>query len=604
MAGIRAEDADAFSEMMLANTQGGYVPEYAPMPAPGPTMGDQAAELLSKLQGAAPTAGRLGPYMPGVDGAQAILGGLSNPMSAVGGMVANPDATQRALERGGLLPPPPREMTSFQRTHDAETDLRPMNTPLADVRSAPTLQEQAREQVAQGAGLGGGGGGNGLRSRWEQAQQEELRQMGLGSDLAREQGINQSLRTDMVSDREDQDAARMQRDAANQQQIDHDAATKHDAFLARQQTLADDLAKKQIDPSRLLRNADAQTQFTIGLGAALGGGNAMLNGSNGNSSLDRLDKLIDRDIQSQIQDIDSAKASFSARSSLFGQMMQETGDQRLAAMQTRSLIYEGMKLKLKSDAARLGIPELRTSAEILANGIDQKKAALDEQMRGQALKMAQAQAQAAASARAAAERLAHERLMDLAKLNLEQQKIDASREGKSGDLNRQTQSLGDKLGDKDLAEGRGAVDAAKRRLQSLAPDEGLPGVSRSGDFRAGLKPEGANLLNPIAYAANATAGLSDSERVSRSDWAKMKAAYIKQISGSGVSAGERKILEETFEGARTPAEQRNAVAQANKYFEDRESAIKAGFDPAAVELFESRRSSIRPQLPSGAKEKR
>lgn len=109
------------------------------------------------------------------------------------------------------------------------------------------------------------------------------------------------------------------------------------------------------------------------------------------------------------------------------------------------------------------------------------------------------------------------------------------------------------------------------------------------------------MLNPFSYLADAAFGLNDNERVSRGDWDKIKLAYQKQITGSGASEAEREMLTRAFEGARTPAEQRNAIAQAKDYFDRREAAIKAGYDPATVRVYEERKAALRPELPPSAK---
>lgn len=313
-------------------------------------------------------------------------------------------------------------------------DLRPSydeTSPYESIKAAPTLDPNYGRIGRTVGGSYGVGGDGGLRAAFDASKRDELQQMQLGADNERTLGIDQALRSDQMSRLQEENAARMQRDAELQQQADQRAAEQHQAFMQRNEQLANEIGSMKVDPGRLLRSADLATQFTIGLGAALGGVNAAAMGQTGNSSLDRLDKLVEQDINSQMNAIDNKKASLSARSSLFGQMMQETGDRRLAAMQTRVLMYDAMKTKLKADADRLGIPELRDNAEILANGLDVKKATLQRQMNGDALQTFLAGQRAAAQAAGAAEERKYKHEQDRIKNDQEQQRIDIEA-GKAG----------------------------------------------------------------------------------------------------------------------------------------------------------------------------
>lgn len=429
---LAEQRAQAFRDI-IGGSQGGYTPAYEPAPAHGPTVGDRASAFAKAVLG------------PGAKLAPSILGAVPGPVgdlaiASQGAEQADPGITRRAGQMALGLPedkyaPPSATAGSNPGLEsviqNANTSYGPQNTEYPDIQAAPTLAQGAPAAQSYGVsnpGLGGSGGG--LKGKWERAQQGQLDQIGLGADIQRTIGEDRAIRTDAVSGLETDNAARMQRDAEMQQQVDAAAAQKHQAFLDRNEQLADELGKMQVDPGRLLRGADASTQFTIGLGAVLGGINAAMNGGS-NTSLDRLDKIIDRDIQSQIQDIDSKRASLGARSSLFGQMLAETGDRRLAAMQTRSLMYDAMKTKLKADSDRLGIPELRDNAEAAANEIDQKNATLKAQMSGDAYRTYLAQMQAAANAQRAAEERAWQRAKDVAEMNFKQQalNIEATKAG-------------------------------------------------------------------------------------------------------------------------------------------------------------------------------
>jgi hypothetical protein len=384
----------------------------------------------------------LRPYGEGIKMGVDAAGALANPIGAAinaGSTLANnPGMATRVGEVALGLPHDRERVGVTTRTHDAEpSDIRPMNTDAAPFSPAPTPASTGSPGIAPG--VMGGGGFGGLERNLRDAQGRQIRGYGDAADLERELGIDQALKAQGMSDTYAAHASRLEQQAEDQQRIDAIAAEKHDAFMARQETLANDLAKQQIDPGRLIRDADLGTQVTMGLGAAIGG--AFGNGHN--SYLDRLDKLIDRDISAQIQDIDSKKASYSARSTLFGQMMQETGDRRLAAMTTRKLTYDAMQQKVLSDGERLGIPIVKDQAAIMAQTFAQKSADLQAQIAAAALQQAKAAAAAAVAAQRAAEERAYQKLKDAEHLKLEYYKVN---------------NAGKASGDKDASERRVVID--------------------------------------------------------------------------------------------------------------------------------------------------
>jgi hypothetical protein len=274
----------------------------------------------------------------------------------------------------------------------------------------------------------------GLLADYRNAQRNQVDTMGHGADLALESGQNRATAQTQMADLRAAQAEQMRLDAERQAQIEADANARHEAFLAQSQKMADAISANNIDPTRFLRNADAKTQFIVGLGAALGGANAAANGGS-NQFLDRLDGIMDRDFKTQLANADNQRSALSARNTVFGQIMAQTQDRRLADMQARDLMYTAMKNKLLSDADRLGVPEIMTQAKIAANEIENKQAALQTQIAQQSYQSAVAAAQAAAAQRAAAEKAAWERSLEIMKLNLEQQKIDkAGGEGKAKDV--------------------------------------------------------------------------------------------------------------------------------------------------------------------------
>ena len=56
-------------------------------------------------------------------------------------------------------------------------------------------------------------------------------------------------------------------------------------------------------------------------------------------------------------------------------------------------------------------------------------------------------------------------------------------------------------------------------------------------------------------------------------------------------------IKAAFAGAKTPQEQRNAVAEADAVFRQIESRHKAGVSPRALKTFEARLNGVAPSMP-------
>ncbi len=505
----------------------------------------------------------------------------SGPTGAVYGLAAEELAMGQRGQLAGLSQAAQAQMADRV---SAPMVMRPMDTPAAAVEASPSLASMAAPAPARPGGGGGGapgGGLGGLREAFMAARRRQLGDFETDKELAGQMGVDKSVRTMAVADLERAQAARVQRDAELQQQADAEASEKHQAFLARNEKLADDIGRQRIDPKKLAGNTTIGEDIVDIIGSIAGGAIAGAKGGP-NQYMQLLERNLDRMIAAEEKNIDNKKASLAARNSLFGQMLQETGDRRLAAMQTRNLVYEAAKQKIAADAAELGVPEIQTGAQQQVAEIQHKQDALNSQLSGEAYQQAVQQANAAASAQRAAEENAWKRQMQVMEMGFKRDELDLKRAqalgGSPEDLQKQAAQLGDKLGDEKLAKGRAAIDNLKARLAKAPEGEGLPGVGRWGDFKVAVL--GQRL------------GLSNEERLARGDWDKLKLAYQSQITGSGASEAEREMISKAFEGAKTPAEQRQAVAEADAVFKQVEMRHKAGFDPRAVQLYEQRLGNI------------
>lgn len=560
-------------------------PAYEPALSP-PTFGQNVADSADRLARNPAAGPLLGP-----------LGPLGGPLLAGYNMAV----------------PKTRQPTSFVRDQPQEYGLQPMAAPEAHVTAAPTLNPRYG-QVGRSM-TGGVGGTNPLKAAWEASQKQQLRTLGEQKELEGDLGMARVGKTLAMADAEDAHGQRVQQDAMEQQKIDNAAHTRLESFLARNQQLADEIGKMKPDSSRYVRNKDTGTQIAMGIGAVVGGMLGALNGTP-NEFLDRLDKLIDRDVNDQMAEIDNKKASLSARQSMFGQMLAETGDHRLAAQQTRILMYEGVKTQLKATGDRLGVPEMRANAELAANATQQKIDGLKENMAAVAWKTYLANAAAAAAAQKAAEAAAWQRAMDVARLGLEKDKVtvDLLNATKGGQKvhDDQLRDLSKDLANPEMIQNSVAVEGAMRRLidpktGKIDPHKGLPGVGPGADFREKLapRPSGINTISPFAWATHKTIGLDSDERVSRQDWNQLKLGYRHLITGSGGGEKELADIGSAFEGATSPEEQANAVEKLYATVNRLKETKRAGYDPAVVEEFDQKmKASPGATMPASVQVKR
>lgn len=521
-------------------------------------------------------------------------------ITAAGNPLALPahDAVEQAdlARKGGISGLSTATQTALAKP-EAPEQLQALQSPTPDVQAAPSLKDQLLGKLQGNTSGGLGGGLGGLRSAYLASRRRQIGDFERDKDLAGEQGGNRIVHIDEMAALQHQDAQQKLRDAQIQQQADEKAHVDHQRLLTRNMELADDIGKQKIDPQRLIKNQSTAGNVLHILGGALGGALAARTGGP-NQFLERFDKQVAQDIQAQMDEVDNKKASLGARQNIFAQMLHETGDRRLAAMQTRNLMYEAAKQHLSAKDAELGVPEVRTGAQQNIQALQHQQDALQTQFDAEAYQTAQAQANAAAAAQRAAEKAAWDRQMELAKLGLERDKLSIEQMKAMGmsneDIQKQAQHLGEKLADPALAQGRAAVENAKARLDKAGPGEGLPGVGLGADLREKLagRPTGAMAFVPTAWVANKVAGLSDEERVSRGDWEKIKLAYRKQITGSGGSEAEMRQIEQSFEGAKTPAEQRKAIEEADAFFKQIEINHRGAVDPRANALVESRKAGL------------
>jgi hypothetical protein len=446
-----------------------------------------------------------------------------------------------------------------QVTSPGGTILRPLDSPVPDITPAPSLKEQLMAKL-QGNTSGGVGGLGGLRAAYLASRRRQIGDFETDKDLAGQQGVNRAVHVDELAALQNAHAQRVQRDAEIQQQADEQAGQKHQAMLARNTELADDIGRQKIDPKRLIKNQGTGERVLNILGSALGGALAARTGGP-NQFLERFDKQVAQDIQAQMDEVDNKKASLGARQNIFAQMLAETGDRRLAAMQTRNLMYESAKQHLAAEDAKLGVPEIRTGAQQNIQALQHQQDALQTQFDAEAYQTAQQQAAAAAAAQRAAEKAAWDRQMQVYEMGLKKDELEIKRleAGKKvgTEDNQAIQTAAKALADDDIVKNRELILSLGRKVDPKTGE--VVGLGTGAKLRAGAAK---TLLGPASLLApnvGEKVALSDEERLAQQEFEQLKLLYQTKVTGSGGSDQQMAIIDKAFRGAGSMAEKKHAI---------------------------------------------
>lgn len=482
------EEMEAFRAAIGAQAPDAGVPQFAP--APGETRYLQSATPAADPRYTDPGTGTDGSALGTHDEMLSRLRNygtdfVNNPAVRALGASSTPMSgpLSQAIDYGAQRAGIGRREPVFQREAEGGPqmmELRPMQAgPSEQVQPVAPLQNPVRQTAigAAGGSMGGGGGMGGLMGRLRGAQHNQLNTLDEQKDLVEQRGDLVAERVDSEAKMQELAAARMKRDAEVMQEHQKAAEAKHEAFLQRNQQLADDIGAQKIDPGRLMQNTSAAGKIGMAISGFLAGV-----GGQGPAFMQRIDNMVGEDVKAQIANVDNKKSALAGRQSLFAQMMQESGDRRVAEAQTRNLIYESVKQDLAAKSARLGIPEIQNSAAMTAKEIQSSKQdPLQTQIATENLR----NAQAAAAAAAAAQRQAEERMwshsMQVGEMALKKDELDIKR----GELDLKR---GDGLGLGQAGREAMALDAAKTQRELAA------------NLRA------VSAADPKAIAAGTTAG--------------------------------------------------------------------------------------------------
>lgn len=356
----------------------------------------------------------------------ARFGELPQVRAAIPPLGGDPLVAMRDRLNGGA---PGRQPTSFTRDLEDQpqhVELKPLAAgPELTLPETPTLAGmRAPPKASGGYGSGGGGGMAGLASAFRQAQTNQLGTLNAQQDLVERGGELAGERIDATAHLAELNSARKQRDAEVLAEHQAKVQEKHDAFLARNQQLADEIGSEKIDPSRVFADKGMGEKVSLMIAGALSGF-----AGQGPQFMQRMDNMISEGVKAQMANVDNKKAKLQARQNLFGQMMAESGDRRTAELQTKQLMWEAAKQEMDARASRLGIPEVTNNADQHRNAIEADRInPLRVQMTGAALQAAQAQAAAAAAAQRASEHEAWTRAMQVGDMGLKRDELQLKRD--------------------------------------------------------------------------------------------------------------------------------------------------------------------------------
>lgn len=603
-------------QQFLSQLQGGPPPVADPAsgaPAgyvPPPGVSDTAgigSQIYNRLQGVASRY----PEVPGTLAMGPIGQAVGRAYKAIRDQERKPERPDgvSVVDRGDQASSDAAALGADRRFAPIDRS-QPMDTPLADVRAAPTLSSMAggapmRLTMPGGGGIGDGGVGA-LRKKFNDSQQNEINLIGEESQRTGRLGVAQADRIDATSDL-DTGAATYRQAQAEQAQRDSEEIKKTVGdYWAGTMKLTDEIGSFKKDPNRIFKDQGIAGQITMAIGGALGG---MLQGLKGgpNEYLAHIDRMIDRDLEAQQAEQDNRKQQLSARGNTYQQLLQSSGDPVLAKETARGLMWESVKAMTKAQADRLGIPEVLAKSDILTNAVDQKQATTVSNVNQAAYQWAQKRVDAANAAAAAERKAAEDRAWKLAEYGLKKDELDIKRiEAGNKESPRQKEDDAQlneatkRLSDKDLSGDRDLVNSMHANIRKDGSIVGFDTASRTKmGIARGLT---GGLVDDTKLAR---AALGDQERIAQKDWNQLGLMFRHKMTGSGGSDKELQGLAAAYEGAGSNAERRTVIERA-KAWQDRQEAMATAVlsDDQKAELARRQaRDGQRPDMPNSVKRK-
>jgi len=155
---------------------------------------------------------------------------------------------------------------------------------------------------------------------------------------------------------------------------------KMEAFMAKQQQMADEVRDTKIDPGHLFKSQSVVGNIFGVIAAGLGGYVSAKTGGP-NMALEQINKSIDRDIAAQQANLENKKASLGESRSLYGQKMQQFGDARGAALAAKSDMLAAIQAKGEAIVAGSDNEQAQANWLKMSAQFAKEKAATDLQLR-------------------------------------------------------------------------------------------------------------------------------------------------------------------------------------------------------------------------------
>lgn len=171
---------------------------------------------------------------------------------------------------------------------------------------------------------------------------------------------------------------------AERQQLERDRQQATAQARQRYQNAIDRVSQMHLDPQRWFRDQDAAGTVTSVIAVALGALGQALTGSSTNGALEQINQAIDRDMQAQQSEIDSAQAGADMQGNMINVMRQEFNDRdaahsaaRAAMLQQAALHVQEMEGSLAGQDAQNNADALR--AQLEAQAAEARQAAEQQQ---------------------------------------------------------------------------------------------------------------------------------------------------------------------------------------------------------------------------------
>jgi hypothetical protein len=393
-----------------ADAASDYGPPPPPAPAaPPPPTGAQALRgggMLGRHPGPDPVVNALSQAFSSQD---PLFQTPGSPPPAPGGLGPAEPIDPARPEQPGVVPValagggrPGMDYPSGEAQVGPITQTSPVGEEVPKVED-PAQGRSASSSMFAAFGGGGGGGGQARKDLYGTFDREkELMGQLAGVEMDRAAGNARGLHE--ASEMQRAEAVRREQESAAQGEMLRAYQDQIDLELSA-------IREQKVDPKAILNDAAPPLMAMVGnLFSGLAGTN---------SYAERIDKIVEREIRAQENNLARKMQGTQARMSLLGQMRQTYKDENLARAQAKALMLEAHKTEMLAYAATFDSPTIATRAAQGANGVDRQIASLkiDE--------AAKAAAAAAAAARFREAQLEKEREFKLKVYQAETGRISA-----------------------------------------------------------------------------------------------------------------------------------------------------------------------------------